>query len=208
MISQELQHKIDSGIRLLQAVSQAHGGAPLEVAYSGGKDSDVVLQLVRESGVPFRAIYRNTTIDPPGTISHCKAQGVEIRHPKRTFFEMIEAKGLPNRKKRFCCAELKEYKILDVVVLGVRRDESPKRAAIYKEPTACRYYGAHKPENYTEQIYPILNWSIDDVRSFVADRNIKLAPHYYDPDGSLHFERRLGCIGCPLQSREEAYSRI
>ena len=38
---------------------------PLVVQYSGGKDSDVILQLAKESGVAFRVTHNLTTADPP-----------------------------------------------------------------------------------------------------------------------------------------------
>lgn len=200
MINQELQRKIDGSIRLLQSIQKAHPDDTIEVAYSGGKDSDVILQLAKEAGINYRAIHKVTTIDPPGTIAHVREMGVEIRLPKKTFFQIIAQKGLPNRYARFCCSELKEYKILDVCIVGVRKAESTSRAERYSEPTKCRFYGSKK--NHVEQVYPILEWSNDDVRDFILDRGIVLAPVYYT-DGELHIEHRLGCIGCPLASREK-----
>lgn len=191
----ELEKKIKAAIKLLQSISRLKNGEPVEVAYSGGKDSDTILQLVKEAGIPYRAIYKNTTIDPPGTIAHAIEMGAEIRRPKRTFFELIRKKGMPSRFARFCCAELKEYKILDTCVIGIRREESTKRAARYKEPTVCRVYS--KTER-VEEVLPILEWNLQDVAEFLEDRKIKLAPVYYDEAGKVHYERRLGCLGCPL----------
>lgn len=200
----ELQKKIDYAIRLLRTISEAYGDV-IEVAYSGGKDSDVILQLVKEAGIPYRAIYKNTTIDPPGTIRHAEEMGVEIVRPKQTFAQLIAKKGLPNRMRRFCCEVLKEYKILDKAVIGVRRDESPKRAERYKEPTACRIYGKN---DHVEQILPILEWTTLDVAEFLQDRKIKCAPRYYDEQGNFHPERRLGCIGCPLAAKDHRLSEF
>lgn len=167
MTNKELQRKIDGSIRLLQAIQKSHHDDTIEVAYSGGKDSDVILQLAKEAGINYRAIYKNTTIDPPGTIAHVRAMGVEVLQPKHSFFQLVEQKGMPSRVRRFCCKQLKEYKVLDVVVMGVRRAESAKRAERYKEPTECRYYGSKKM--HVEAIYPILEWSNDDVRDFILD---------------------------------------
>lgn len=193
----ELQKKIDHAIRLLKAYDDPQN--PVEIAYSGGKDSDVILQLAKEAGINFRAIYKNTTIDPPGTIKHVKDMGVEIRQPKQTFLQLVEQKGFPSRFVRFCCDKLKEYKILNKCVLGVRKEESRKRDELYDEPTKCMYYGkAKKEENYVEAIYPILFWTTEDVAEFIKDRGIKCAPVYYDEKGKFHPERRLGCMGCPL----------
>ena len=201
----ELQRKIDGSIRLLQAIQKAHPDDTIEVAYSGGKDSDVILQLAKEAGINYRAIYKNTTIDPIGTIAHVREMGVEVRQPTKSFFQLVKEKGMPSRYARFCCQVLKEYKILDVCIVGVRRAESTNRAERYTEPTLCRFYGSKN--NHVEQVYPILEWSADDVRDFILDRGITLAPIYYT-DGELHIERRLGCIGCPLASKGKRLAEL
>ena len=205
-MTDELNKKVAASIKLLQRIAAAHPDTEIELAYSGGKDSDVILQLAKEAGIPFRAIYKNTTIDPPGTISHVKAMGVEIRQPKKTFLQIVAEKGMPSRFARFCCSFLKEYKILDTCIMGVRRAESAKRSAMYSEPTECRYYGSKK--EHIEAVYPILERSNNDVREFIIDRKLQLAPRYYDADGTLHTERRLGCIGCPIASREHRLEEL
>lgn len=192
----ELAKKVNQAIKLLQSIPQASG--PIEISYSGGKDSDVILELAKMAGIPYRAIYKNTTIDPPGTIKHCKEKGVEILAPTINFFDLVKRKGCPTMRARFCCEILKEYKVCDRAVQGIRRSESTKRAKNYHEPEICRTYG-HKGGKC--RIYlPILEWTNDDVASFIAERGIKCHPLYYDEQGNFHVERRLGCIGCPLRS--------
>ena len=193
----ELQKKIDQAVKLLQVTA---GDDVVEVSYSGGKDSDVILELARMSGIKHRAIYKNTTIDPPGTIKHCIENGVEVMKPKMTFLHLVQKKGLPTRRARFCCEVLKEYKVLDKAVQGIRRSESTARSKRYteQEPVICRIYGSKK--NHVDVILPILSWNDKDVSEFIAERGIKCHPLYYDEHGSFHAERRLGCIGCPLKS--------
>lgn len=190
----ELTRKIDFAIKLLRSIPQ---DGPIELSYSGGKDSDVILELAKMAGIPFEAIYKNTTIDPPGTIAHCKENGVTILKPKLTFLQIVEKKGTPSRFARFCCEILKEYKVYDRAIQGIRRAESVKRAKMYKEPEFCRTYSAKEKV----RIYlPILEWTDEDVEKFIEGRKIKCAPVYYDENGKFHVERRLGCLGCPLQS--------
>ena len=196
----ELEKKIAHAIRLLQATAPADG-SPVEIAYSGGKDSDVILQLAKEAGINYRAIYKNTTIDPPGTIKHAQEMGAEVIRPKKTYFQLIEENGLPTRFSRHCCRFLKEYKVLDKCVMGVRKEESRKRSERYKEPTECRFYGSKK--EHVEAIYPILDWTLEDVTEFLLERKVKCAPHYYDDDGTFHPDRRLGCMACPLASKNK-----
>lgn len=179
--------------------SACRDGQVIELAYSGGKDSDVILQLAKEAGVKYRAIHKCTTIDPPGTLKHVLDMGVEIVRPEYTFAQLIARKGQPNRMRRFCCAKLKEYKIMDSCIIGVRADESFSRSERYVEPTACRVYSKTK---VVQQYFPILFWTLEDIVAFAADRNLRFAPVYYDADGTFHPERRLGCMCCPLASRK------
>ena len=189
----KLQKKVDAAQYLLQAVAKKHDD--IELAYSGGKDSDVILELARMSGIPFTPMYRNTTIDPPGTIKHVLSKGVQIVRARETFFHIIERKGFPSRTARFCCDYLKEYKIKDTCIVGIRREESVKRAANYREPEMCRIY-PHGGK--VSQVLPILDWTLEDVREFVEARDIRLHPMYYRPDGTIDYARRLGCMACPL----------
>lgn len=190
----DLNRKIDFAISLLRSIPQ---DGPIELSYSGGKDSDVILELAKMSGIPFEAIYKNTTIDPPGTIAHCKENGVTILRPKMSFLQIVEKKGTPSRFARFCCEILKEYKVYDRAIHGIRRVESTARAKRYKEPEFCRTY----EKGGKVRIYlPILEWTDEDVTKFIKDRGIKCAPVYYDENGQFHVERRLGCIGCPMAS--------
>ena len=190
-----LERKVDFAIKLLRSIPTDDG--PIELSYSGGKDSDVILELARMSGIPFEAIYKNTTIDPPGTIPHCKEQGVTILKPKKSFFQIIEESSLPSRWSRFCCKYLKEYKVHNRAIQGIRRAESVKRAQRYHEPEVCRLYrNGEKVRVY----FPVLEWTNEDVARFIEERGIKCAPVYYDENGRFHVERRLGCIGCPLAS--------
>lgn len=196
-MTDELQKKIDFAIKLLRSIPQ---DCEVELAYSTGKDSDVILELAKMSGIKFTPIYKNTTIDRTGSIAHAKEVGAKILQPKKRFFELIQEFGVPSRFYRFCCSQLKEYKSgegYDRCIMGVRRAESVKRAKRYKEPEECRVY---RDKSKVKAYYPILDWTNDDVESFIKERNIKCHPWYYDEQGNFHVERRVGCMGCPLSS--------
>ena len=195
-MTEELQKKVEQAVKLIKAAGA--DGETVEVAYSGGKDSDVCLELTRMAGIKYRAIYHNTTIDPPGTIKHVKEQGAEVMQPKVTFFELVAQMGFPNQFQRHCCRYLKEYKTLDRTIQGIRKCESTRRAANYEEPTECRVYGRGRKKEYAEAFYPILDWTDEDVAEFIAERGIKCHPLYYDEEGNFHVDRRLGCMCCPM----------
>ena len=203
-MTRELQVKVDRAVKLIQSagkIAQEHG-QPVEICYSGGKDSDVILELAKMACINYRAIYKNTTIDPPGTIAHARSMGVEIMQPKESFREIMENKGMPNRWRRFCCGILKEYKVLDYAVIGIRRDDSRARSERYHEPEVCRVYNKSK-DIKVRQYLPILDWTASDVAQFLTERGVKCHSLYYDEQGNFHPERRLGCMCCPLQSRKK-----
>lgn len=191
----EYEKKVAFAIKLLQSIPV--GDEPIEISYSTGKDSDVILELAKMSGIRYEAIYKNTTIDRPGSIPHAKEVGARIITPDKGMLKLIEEMGWPSRWMRFCCARLKEYKVYDKAVQGIRRSESSARAKRYKEPEQCRVYSSKEKARI---YYPILEWTDADVERFIKERNIKCHPHYYDEDGTFHVERRVGCIGCPLQA--------
>ena len=196
-MTKELEKKVNQAIKLLQSIPQDKGD--VELCYSGGKDSDVILELAKMAEIKFKPIYKNTTIDPIGTIKHCKEKGVEIVNPSITFFKLMQKKGYPSRFCRFCCEKLKEYKIYDIAIQGIRKSESLKRNKLYNEPQICRFYGSKK--NRVSVFLPILNWTDEDVSEFVSERNIECHPIYYRGGGEFDVKCRLGCIGCPLASK-------
>lgn len=75
-------------LRLKEAaqMSQQIYEKPLILAYSGGKDSDVTLDLAIKAGIPFEAVYSLTTVDMPETVYHI-----------RDVFKTLELQGIPCR---------------------------------------------------------------------------------------------------------------
>lgn len=196
--------KAEQAIKFIRSFAQIaeKNGEVVEVAYSGGKDSDVLLHLVRASGIKYVARYKSTTIDPSGTIKHVQEQGdVEILRPKQSFFELVRKSGMPNRNRRICCQYLKEYPTeSNYVLIGVRAEESKKRKARYTEPTQCRVFSKTKK---VKQGFPLLYWTLEDIKEYVEESNIKLAPVYEDDRREYDYTKRLGCVICPLMSKNK-----
>ena len=190
----ELSYKIDKAVRLIKSVCAMHN---FTLAFSGGKDSVVLDYLCREAGVRVPLVYSSTTIDPVGTIPWVLKHGASILRPELSFLDLIERKGLPSMFNRFCCAYLKEQYISDYVFMGIRADESVRRRLRYDSYEECRRY-PHGLKSNT--IYPILDFTTYDIREICLRHGIEQHPLYYDSNGVFHPERRLGCIGCPLQS--------
>lgn len=162
------------------------------LAYSGGKDSTVLLDLARRSGVKFDAHYNLTTVDPPELVYFIRQQkDVIIESPEKTMWELIVEKGVPPlRFARYCCEVLKERGGIDRKTLtGVRRAESSRRSK-RQQVERCTKYGS---KTY---IHPIFHWSDADVWEYIHSRNL--------PYCGLYDEgfKRLGCICCPMSSNQ------
>lgn len=141
-VRKELKQKIDTAYeRFRWAAKEAERlfDTPLVVRYSGGKDSDVILQLAKESGVPFRVTHSLTTADPPDNVyyirrvfARLREEGIDCRIdvPRRSLWKIMrETLVIPSRVMRICCGELKERRMPDApyIVTGVRWAESAGR---------------------------------------------------------------------------------
>ena len=136
--------------RIIHAYEIAQNmGNMLICAYSGGKDSDVLLDLAIKSGVPFVAQHNHTTVDAPETVYHIrevfanlKSQGIPTRinfppeietvdgkRTRATMWNLIPKKRIPpTRRIRYCCEYFKERQFDGQHVLtGVRWAESARR---------------------------------------------------------------------------------
>ena len=121
-------------------------GEPLMVAYSGGKDSDVLLRLAEECLKPceFEVENSHTSVDAPQTVYHIREEFERLNRSgihastiiprysgggQKTMWNLTRQKlMLPTRLVRFCCAELKETTTPNrLVAVGVREDESSGR---------------------------------------------------------------------------------
>lgn len=140
----DLEHKAIERIKLASEMSLHHYGQPLVCTYSGGKDSDVMLELFKRSGVPFEVHNSHTTVDAPPTVYHIREKFRELEErgikatiemPKYkgcpvTMWTLIPQKGTPpSRLMRYCCSVLKETGCANrFIATGVRWDESNARA--------------------------------------------------------------------------------
>jgi phosphoadenosine phosphosulfate reductase len=184
--------KAEIAIDRLQAFCPPEG---YYVAFSGGKDSVVILDLVKRSGVKFDAHYNITGIDPPELFYFIRDNFPEVeRHrPETTIWKLIEKKGFPpTRMIRYCCEFLKERGGTDrFIVTGVRWAESSRRSK-------RRIVEACFRDSRKHYVNPIIDWLDADIWQYIHKYNI--------PYCGLYDEgfKRLGCIGCPMGSNQKA----
>jgi len=168
---------------------------PVIVAFSGGKDSVVTLDLVRRSGVEHRVVYNLTTGDPPELVQFIRRHypDAEWSHPKKSYWRLIEEKGLPSmtgKPGRFCCTALKEQKNPPghLIITGIRYAESHNRRS-----RAPHEEGKHVKNQ--RLLHPIYNWLDGDVWTYIRERGLPYCSVY---DEGWH---RLGCVICCYNTR-------
>ncbi|WP_251392828.1 phosphoadenosine phosphosulfate reductase family protein, partial [Mediterraneibacter agrestimuris] len=138
------EQKAIERIKLASEMSIHHYGKPLVCTYSGGKDSDVILELFKRSGVPFEVHNSHTTADAPQTVRHIRDVfkqleldgikcGIEMpvyEGKPTSMWKLIPQKMMPpTRVARYCCSVLKETGCANrYIATGVRWDESTARS--------------------------------------------------------------------------------
>ena len=180
--------KVNKSIKLLQNLEKEQ----YNLGFSGGKDSIVILDLAKKSGVKFEAVHSNTTIDPPGTLNFIREMYPEVKivNPDLSFYQLIIKKGLPTKRMRFCCEHLKErYGIGKRTIDGTRWDEGNKRK--HYTPEDC---DTRKWMKGAVHIRPILNWTNYEIWKYIKENKLPYLK-YYDPPYKF---KRHGCVGCPL----------
>jgi phosphoadenosine phosphosulfate reductase len=181
--------KVKDAIDMLKMFEPSEG---YYVAYSGGKDSTVILDLVRRSGVKYDAHYNITTIDPPELVYFVRTQpDVKMETPEMSMWQLIpKMKMPPTSIARYCCRVLKEGGGAGRrIITGVRAAESTKRAKRHQIET-CMTDGTKT------FLHLIFHWSTDDVWQYIHERKL--------PYCSLYDEgfKRIGCICCPMGKRK------
>lgn len=202
---------------------------PLVVCYSGGKDSQVLVNLAIKAEIPFVASHSLTTVDAPETVytvretfDALRSRGIEatIDRPEMTMWQLIPKKRMPpTRLVRYCCECLKEEKSSNsFIATGVRSDESHQR----KSRDTFETIGKTKRES--EQFGDAIFLSNDNderrrtLEHCMSKRKLCVNPildwtdrqtvDYYWRECEIHnplYEEgfnRVGCVGCPMGGRK------
>ena len=164
------------------------------VAFSGGKDSQVILDLVQRAGVKYDAHMNLTTVDPPEVLKFVREHYsyVALERPEKAMRTLIiDNLYPPTRIARYCCKWLKERGGEGrFVVLGVRAQESSQRSHRNMVEACNKGKGRWF-------LNPIIDWTEDDVWNYIKKEEL--------PYSSLYDEgqKRIGCILCPMGNKAQ-----
>jgi 3'-phosphoadenosine 5'-phosphosulfate sulfotransferase (PAPS reductase)/FAD synthetase len=195
-------------------------GKDVAVAWSGGKDSSVVLYMVWKLFPEVPVIFNNTGIEYPETIAYIRKMTklwnlnlIETK-PIKSFFQCVDEYGWPKGKGTYrkggkdkCCNYLKELPHKKAVKKlgsngvfdGVTAIESSNRQFHAITDGTC-----FKPKAQSWlKIHPILYWLDTDVYRFMKENNIPLNEIYFKG------ANRCGCSCCTaFLSWESQLSRL
>lgn len=97
------QEKVDKSINIIKKAADIaqRTNKPLIVAFSGGKDSQVLYHLTKAAKVEFKAVYNATTLDPAEVVRFIRTKypDVEMHCPSISFWDLCKKKNNCQLKK-------------------------------------------------------------------------------------------------------------
>lgn len=186
------------------------------VAFSGGKDSIVALDIIQRC-LPhneFIVIFGDTGMEFSDTYEvvektkkHCKNLGINFYVAKSHMDPKNSWKifGPPAQKMRWCCSvhkstpqilllrELLQNKhFRGMAFTGVRGDESDSRSQYEEVSLGEKVRGQYS-------CHPILEWNTAELYLYIYTNNLILNEAYKKGN------TRAGCLVCPLEGQKNAY---
>ncbi|HPS60131.1 MAG TPA: phosphoadenosine phosphosulfate reductase family protein [Candidatus Cloacimonas sp.] len=216
-----MNNVIGEALEFIRRVQKEYRRYPsqLTVSFSGGKDSQVVLDLVSRVVNPdnYIVIYTDTGMEIP-CVEDTVKNTIKSYHSKYPAFNFITAHptsdtdklwdlfGPPSQKIRWCCSVCKSVpfvqtlrkhvdnqKLSNIIVFeGVRAEESSRRNKYKRIASNVKHINLINAR-------PIFEWSTTEVFLYLFQRNIEINKAYRQ--GMW----RVGCSVCPFASKPANY---
>ena len=173
-----LLQKVKKSQEILKKTAEKWDHKTVAVAWTGGKDSTVIIDLVRRTfnnTVPFRVMFNDSTIEFPEIYDFVRRYQKEwsldllwIKHVKEDLEAYEKANNPENKMEIMRIAKINalNYAIaeydLDVFISGIRWDEHEARS---KE----KYFS---PRKTNTRVHPILHFTVDDIWKYIKMYNV------------------------------------
>ena len=202
-LSDELDEKVNESLEVIRDTIEKYNTSEMYALTSTGKDSTVVVDLVKKIIPDINIMFHNTSLDVADTYKIVKAHPEWIvTNPEEGFYVWSKRLDfIPTRLSRACCRIYKEeagdkyFKEQNIdnlmLFMGVRNAESNTRAN--------RQFIEHDPKwnnpNWLSCL-PIRKWSDLDVWIYILREGLEINPKY--KKGYI----RAGCsIACPYYTK-------
>ncbi len=174
--------------KLMIKYALGHSDNPI-IAFSGGKDSLVVLHLVRQVKKDVPGLFGNTLNEYAETVEYVREiDNIHEVTPEKTFWQCVKEYGLPGVKSKAkrhgnqCCNWLKEkpsHKFnkqndVDLTFMGLTMSESRNRFMMLKRMGPYYWHKAEK----LHKCHPIYDWTVQDVWDYIDWFKLSYNPIY------------------------------
>lgn len=198
-------------------------GDKVAVAFSGGKDSEVVLWLCLQSNPSAPVVFNNTGVEYPETtqfVAYLEREwllNLIVTHPSKSFWDCTKEYGFPDGTKwreakakiltgrkanrAACCYWLKE-KPMQLAIrengwLGFFTGETAIESRL-RMFAALKGICFHLKKEGVCKIKPILWWTEEEVWRFIKNNNLPTNEAY------KRGAHRVGCMPCTAYKRWES----
>lgn len=186
------------------------------VAFSGGKDSIVALDVVQRA-LPhnaFKVLFGDTRMEFPDTYStvekimeDCRLKGIDFyrAQSKQMPMQTWSCFGAPSTSNRWCCSVHKtspqilllrqlteKYNFTGMAFTGVRAAESLTRSEYDTISEGQKHQGQYS-------CHTILEWNSAELYTYIYTNNLQINEAYKKGN------TRAGCLVCPNSSGKHEY---
>ena len=209
----KLPKKVEKAKQVIRQASKKWKNNEIAIAWTGGKDSTVLLHLVKEEfkgKVPFKIFFNDSTLEFKEIYDFVK------KIKKDWKLDLLWIKHLPEDLKAYKNAKDKEMKMeimriakinainyaldkykIEAFMSGIRLDEHEARS---KET-----YFSKRPTH--DRVHPILDFTIDDIWEYIRSKDVPYVNLYdkgYKSLGEKPFTKPVKDKNAPERAGREA----
>lgn len=177
------------------------------VSFSGGKDSTVMLHLLRQFK-NVKVFFYDSGAELPDTYEIIqKYNPVEVVKPEMSIIDIHKYNGnfgaqRPQHAEKdlfYTNEQFKEILItepsdrmikkydLDLICIGLRREESKSRSYMLRNGKLQRF-----SYSLCDQFYPLADWTVEDIWAYIISKNIPYNKSYNNNLYQNKNEQRIG----------------